>query len=72
MMHPHLEYLKNLISNSFQCEFSNLQIEKESAEYGACNFILNIESNKSISIEFRVAKITPKKNWSICNIMEKN
>ena len=60
-MHPELEYLKNLLSNSLQCEFSNLQIEKESAEYGACNFILNIDNNKSILIEFRVAKTTPKK-----------
>ena len=61
MIYKNLEYLKNLISNSFQCEFSNLQIEKESAEYSACKFILNIENNKSISIGFRVAKITPKK-----------
>ena len=56
-----MKYLKNLLSNSFQCEFSDLQIEKESAEYGACNFILNIDNNKSTLIEFRVAKTTPKK-----------
>ena len=46
----------NLIYNSFQFKCSELIIEKEGSEYGACAFKLN-----SMFVRFRVAKITPIK-----------
>ncbi len=45
---------KNLIYDPCQFQCSNLAIELEGVEYGACLFELN-----SIHVRFRVAKITP-------------
>ncbi len=69
--------LTNLIRNVYEplgLAVANLEIEKESSEYGACRFNLNQDK-----ILFRVAKITPTKlgqfvtlwkRGSITNIIE--
>jgi hypothetical protein len=57
-MNPHKDLFvtKELIFDVCELAFSNLKIETESAEYGACTFHLN-----DYHITFRVAKITPTK-----------
>lgn len=49
-------YIKKLFSEIDNMEISHPTIELESAEYGACRFLLN-----NSSILFRTAKITPTK-----------
>lgn len=48
----------------FTCE--NLQIEAESADYGACAFVLNGQR-----IRFRVAKITPTKTGQFVTLWKR-
>jgi hypothetical protein len=57
-MNPHKDLLtsKELIFDACELAFSNLKIESESTEYGACTFHLI-----DLSITFRVSKITPTK-----------
>lgn len=50
------EVIKKLIYDPCQFECSDLMLETESLEYAACSFKLN-----SMSVKFRVAKITPTK-----------
>jgi hypothetical protein len=46
-------------------EMTDLKVEDESTEYGACRFKLN-----GISIIYRAAKITPTKSWAVCYYLE--
>lgn len=55
-IHPDFIIVRNLIYNSPELQCSGLMVEKEGREYGACTFKLN-----SMSVRFRVAKITPIK-----------
>ena len=54
--HVDLTEAKNVIYKQCGFDFSNLIKEEESSEYGAYFFDLN-----SLSVRFRVAKITPTK-----------
>lgn len=56
MIPENLIETKELVFDKCGFEFQNLEIEKESAEYGACKFDLD-----TVKILFRVAKITPTK-----------
>ncbi|MDI5896119.1 MepB family protein [Flavobacterium algoritolerans] len=56
MIPENLIETKELVFDKCGFELRNLEIEKESAEYSACKFDLDI-----IKILFRVAKITPTK-----------
>ncbi len=55
-IHPDLIIARNLIYNSPELKCSELIVEKEGSEYGACSFKIN-----SRFVRFRVAKITPIK-----------
>jgi len=59
-------YLKKLLSKNNDFEISQVLIEKESSEYGACSFILN---NKNI--RFRSAKITPTKTGQFVTLWKR-
>lgn len=56
MIHNDLLLAKELVYDKCDFECSYPLIEPESSEYGACTFELN-----SLSIKYRVAKITPTK-----------
>lgn len=51
-----LQEAKTLVFDPASFELTNVALEKESIDYGACQFELN-----SLKILFRVAKITPTK-----------
>ena len=55
-IHPDLILSRDLIFNPCVLECSEPIAEKESAEYGAYSFTMN-----AMSVQFRVAKITPTK-----------
>lgn len=55
-MHPDLIIATKLLYEPNNLIIENLHQEKESKEYGACEFILNQKH-----IQFRIAKITPTK-----------
>ena len=56
-----------MLFDLYQVEYSDLNIENESLEYGACNFKLN-----ELNIKFRVAKITPTKNGQFVTFWKRN
>lgn len=66
-MHPYLNNLKKLILDKCNITLSNLNLEKESIEYGACTFQLNEKE-----IIFRVSKITPTKVGQFVTIWKRN
>lgn len=55
-IHQDFIIARNLIYNSPEFQCSELMVEREGSEYGACSFKLN-----SMFVRFRVAKITPIK-----------
>jgi hypothetical protein len=57
---------QQLLYNSSGFDSSLPQIESESAEYGACTFVLN-----GLSICFRIAKITPKKTGQFVTLWKR-
>ncbi len=68
-MNPHKELLtaKELIFDACELSVSNLKIDAESAEYGACSFHLN-----ELFLTFRVAKITPTKIGQFVTLWKRN
>ncbi|HSD07477.1 MepB family protein [Flavobacterium sp.] len=57
---------KKILSQSNDLEISQILIEKESAEYGACSFVLNKKN-----IRFRSAKITPTKTGQFVTLWKR-
>ncbi|EMY77103.1 MepB protein [Leptospira weilii serovar Ranarum str. ICFT] len=55
-LHKILKNFQENVLGPYNVQIKNLILEKESSDYGACNFEL-----KSRKITFRVAKITPTK-----------
>jgi hypothetical protein len=66
-IHSDFFKIKELVYD--QCGFncSSPQAETESAEYGACSFILN-----GLSVKFRVAKTTPVKAGQFVTLWKRN
>lgn len=56
LLHPDFVYAQKMVYQSAGLVCSNMAIEEESQEYGACRFTMN-----DLQIQFRVAKITPTK-----------
>jgi len=63
----HLHIAKTLVYNKCGFDFSELIVEDESQEYGACNFRLN-----GLKIKFRISKITPTKTGQFVTIWKRN
>lgn len=66
---PHQDLLlaQKLLYSASNLQLSNLNIEPESVEYGACNFNLNAHK-----IVFRTAKITPTKVGQFVTIWKRS
>ena len=62
-----LKTVKELFYDNLGVSFTNLKLNTESLEYGACSFELN---NKRI--QYRVAKITPLKSGHFVTIWQRN
>jgi len=62
-----LKTVKELIYDDLEVSLTNLKLNTESLEYGACSFQLN---NKII--QYRVAKITPLKSGHFVTIWQRN
>ncbi len=56
IVHPDLTIAQKYAYNAIGLSYTKLVIEKESQEYGACEFLLN-----NHIVKFRVSKITPTK-----------
>jgi hypothetical protein len=65
--HDDLHKAKEKVYDACAFEFSNLQWETESQEYGACTFELH-----GSKILYRNAKITPTKNGQFVSIWKRN
>ena len=66
MLHPELILLNKLIFNKCNFTLTNIKIELENSEYGACSF--EIDTQK---IKFRAAKTTPKKVGQFVTLWKK-
>lgn len=62
-----LKVVKELVYNKCGFDLTNLKQNLESAEYGACSFILNGKT-----IQYRVSKITPTKTGQFVTIWKRN
>ncbi|MFA6403276.1 MAG: MepB family protein [Salinivirgaceae bacterium] len=62
-----LEIVKELVYDKCGFCITNLKLNSESAEYGACSFVLN-----GMLIEYRVSKITPTKTGQFVTIWKRN
>ncbi len=62
-----LHVVKDLVYDKCEFEFTNLKLNSESVEYGACSFELN-----GLRIEHRVSKITPTKTGQFVSIWKRN
>jgi hypothetical protein len=67
MIHKDLLAVQELLFNPCNFELTDLQIEPESTEYGACTFHLN-----DLFIIFRSAKITPTKIGQFVTLLKRN
>lgn len=65
--HADLEVAKELVYDKCGYGLRNLELGAESIEYGACSFELNGKA-----IQYRVSKITPKKNGQFVAIWKRN
>lgn len=66
-MHPDLQFIKERIYDKHNLVFTNLILNPESVEYGACSFELNGKT-----IEHRVSKTTPTKIGQFVTIWKRN
>ncbi|MBK6834216.1 MAG: MepB family protein [Bacteroidetes bacterium] len=66
-MHKNLQIIKEQFYDTCGFEFTNLSINAESLEYGACTFKLN-----GRLIQYRVSKITPTKTGQFVTIWKRN
>lgn len=66
-IHPDLILAKTLIYDACGFACSNLQVQKESSDYGAATFKLN-----GHSVVFRAANITPTKTGQFVTLWQRN
>ncbi len=66
-MNKELQFIKSTIYDNYNFEFTNLKIDQESSEYGACSFTLN-----NTKIIHRCSKITPTKTGQFVTIWKRN
>lgn len=66
-MNDDLALLKELLYDTCDLEVKDFNLHKESAEYGACSFLLNGKS-----VQYRCAKITPKKTGQFVTVWKRN
>jgi hypothetical protein len=62
-----LKVVKELVYDQCGLELTNLKLNAESAEYGACSFRLN-----ALKVEHRFSKITPTKTGQFVTIWKRN
>jgi len=62
-----LKIVKELVYDKCGFDLTNLKQNLESAEYGACSFVL-----KGRTIQYRVSKITPTKTGQFVTIWKRN
>lgn len=67
ILNTELLQVKELVYNTCNFEFTNLEIDSESEEYQACSFKLN-----SVQIIHRLSKITPTKIGQFVTIWKRN
>ncbi|MFY9589616.1 MepB family protein [Rickettsia endosymbiont of Halotydeus destructor] len=66
LIHSDFIILRDLIYEHCKFKISELMMEKESSEYGACTFKLN-----STKVIFRIAKITPAKTGQFVTLWKR-
>lgn len=66
-MNDDLTLLKEGLYDKCNLTFSDFNLHKESAEYGACSFLLNGKF-----VQHRMAKITPKKIGQFVTVWKRN
>ena len=66
-LHNDLKIVKELVYDKCGFRLTNLKLNSESVEYGACSFKLNGQT-----IEHRVSKITPTKTGQFVTIWKRN
>ncbi|GAA3954800.1 hypothetical protein GO495_28515 [Chitinophaga oryziterrae] len=66
-LHNDLKIVKELVYDKCGFHLTDLKLNSESVEYGACSFKLNGQT-----IEHRVSKITPTKTGQFVTIWERN
>ena len=66
-LYANLITVKELVYDNCGFEFTNLKLNSESVEYGACSFELN-----GHTVEHRVSKITPAKAGQFVTIWKRN
>lgn len=66
-LHNDLKIVKELVYDNCSFRLTNLKLNSESVEYGACSFKLNGQT-----IEHRVSKITPTKTGQFVTIWKRN
>jgi hypothetical protein len=66
-LHNDLKIVKELVYDKCSFRLTNLKLNSESVEYGACSFKLNGQT-----IEHRVSKITPTKTGQFVTIWKRN
>jgi len=65
--HNYLKIAKELVYDKCGFDITNLKLNSESAEYGACSFDLNRKT-----VQHRVSKITPTKIGQFVTIWKRN
>lgn len=66
-LYSELKFVKELVYDTCGLEFSNLKLNPESVEYGACSFEL-----KGQKVVHRISKITPTKTGQFVTIWKRN
>lgn len=67
ILQRHIHNAKTFVYDKCGFNFSELNVENESKEYGACAFRLN-----GLKIHFRISKITPAKTGQFVTIWKRN
>lgn len=66
-LYSDLKLVQELVYDKCGLSLTNLKLNPESTEYGACTFELN-----ELKIEYRISKITPKKTGQFVTIWKRN
>jgi hypothetical protein len=67
LSHKDLRVVKELVYDKCSFTLTDLKLNSESIEYGACSFLLN-----GMTIQHRVSKITPTKTGQFVTIWKRN
>jgi hypothetical protein len=67
MIYPELEFINESVFKNCGLEVTNIEVELESQEYFAHNFLLD-----KLNVKFRTAKITPTKTGQFVTIWKRN